>query len=1268
MRMWLWRVILPLFLVFIGVTVFFLFTDKGFLQLRELVNSFASPVLTVGKVQGKLAGNWSVEDVEITLQDFSLFLKRVDCQWDPSGLFTGKLALANVSVDGGRLAVVEGDGQNSSPEAAAAELPELFLPFQLVVKKLEVNDFRVVDEDGKNIFLTKYMGLSFDWRGGLMNVRDMIFRGEGLDLSLHGSLEPGPGLEMNILGEFGFEAEGYSRLAGTFSLEGPLGDLQVHLEMNEPALIEASGRLAGLPGKALCRMKVQGTAVDFSSFQREWPKIILDHADIELSATGAGYHGEVAAMGGWEKLQNVTLKSSLDGDWEGITFRSLTLEREKQRAYVKGGSISWNDIFNWTGQFTFGQFNLDIIPGPVSGIVDAVVESRGRVVENGVRANFAISSLRGVVEQQPVILNGEILLTEDRVYTDSLHLRSDAMAGEVLVHHGELSWDKENPAWFGDVSFNNVDPSTWPALHEFNGSLNGRICVEGVSGKKQLSGKMSILDLGGTMLEQPVSGTGEIRLENGVFRTDGVVVRQGGTLLEVNGAAGDDLGLSFSLTVPDAGQILPSLEGVFSLRGTLDGTLADPELQAELHGEKISLDERKMDKLDISFEGRPFSGRKMNASAHFSGIRIPDIDVDRGDMTVSGSLENHDIQLDFTGKDTDFHLEADGGMVEENWRGTLLNGRFSDTVFTWKQDKNASFSAGKSELTLLDFCFSDGEGRMCLDGRLRKKEGTLTWWLKAVLDDGALDRLNRWHFLSLPVAGTLSGNLEVEGNEKEIKSGHILLNFPGLDFEFGQTGEEAEHLKLDQGRLTGKLQDGMLSVDLFSSMTDGSSMHLSAFLENAGGFQPVPSEIPLAGRMEVDGFDLGFAGAMSGFNVEPVGRLLGAFDLSGTLAQPVIEGKMTLGTGGVVLPYQGVTVEDVTVSLSGEKDGLSFQISAVSGKGRLEGTGRVRYGNGPAAADLDVKGENFLLFSLPEYEIEVSPDVHLYFSGDRGEIRGSVKIPRALITPEEMTSSVSVSNDVVLLNGHKEIEDKKWPFFTTLNVFLGDDVKIDGYGLKGRLTGKLLVQDRPDSLLTAVGELDLVGGTYTIFGRSLELKRGRVLFSGGPIDNPGIDVRAQKVVSAEEARGDGYVVGIDVSGLMQDLQFHLFSDPYMEDTEILSQLIVGHSLDSSSKEEENLLGAAAVALGLEGGNTIISNLTNILSVDDLHLEGSRAKEDVSLVVGKRLSKDLYLGYDINMFNQSGVFRVRYDLKHGFSIETRTSPESTSADLIYIFER
>ena len=124
----------------------------------------------------------------------------------------------------------------------------------------------------------------------------------------------------------------------------------------------------------------------------------------------------------------------------------------------------------------------------------------------------------------------------------------------------------------------------------------------------------------------------------------------------------------------------------------------------------------------------------------------------------------------------------------------------------------------------------------------------------------------------------------------------------------------------------------------------------------------------------------------------------------------------------------------------------------------------------------------------------------------------------------------------------------------------------------------------------------------------------------------------------------------------------------MDDTEILSQLIVGRSLAFSTAEESGLLGEAAATLGLKGGSELFQGIGSILQLDDMHLEGSSKKEDVSLVVGKRLTEDLYIGYDVNMFSQLGRFRVRYDLTGGFAVETSSSSQSTGADLLYSFEK
>jgi translocation and assembly module TamB len=334
----------------------------------------------------------------------------------------------------------------------------------------------------------------------------------------------------------------------------------------------------------------------------------------------------------------------------------------------------------------------------------------------------------------------------------------------------------------------------------------------------------------------------------------------------------------------------------------------------------------------------------------------------------------------------------------------------------------------------------------------------------------------------------------------------------------------------------------------------------------------------------------------------------------------------------------------------------------------MSAEGLLRYGEEGLECDLHVRGNNFLLVNLPEYAIRANPDVRFLFAQKKAAIKGSVQIPYALITPEEMKNSLQVSKDVILVNGRQDVKASGWPFSLDLDVLFGENVRIDGYGLKGRLAGQLQVKTIADEFPTAQGELDLIDGVFSIYGRTFDIERGRVLFTGGPIDNPGVDVRAQKKFSDEEAKNRGYTVGVDISGLAQDLTYRLFSDPYMDDTEILSQMIVGHSLAFSSKEESSLLEEAATSLGLKGGADLFQGIGNILQLDDVHLEGSSKKENVSLVVGKRVTKELYIGYDMNMFSQLGQFRVRYDLTRGFAVETRSSSQSTGADLLYSFEK
>ena len=48
---------------------------------------------------------------------------------------------------------------------------------------------------------------------------------------------------------------------------------------------------------------------------------------------------------------------------------------------------------------------------------------------------------------------------------------------------------------------------------------------------------------------------------------------------------------------------------------------------------------------------------------------------------------------------------------------------------------------------------------------------------------------------------------------------------------------------------------------------------------------------------------------------------------------------------------------------------------------------------------------------------------------------------------------------------------------TSLQVKLGEDVKLDGYGLTGHLRGEIAVLSKPGTYMTGQGQLSLAGGS-----------------------------------------------------------------------------------------------------------------------------------------------------------------------------------------------
>ena len=144
------------------------------------------------------------------------------------------------------------------------------------------------------------------------------------------------------------------------------------------------------------------------------------------------------------------------------------------------------------------------------------------------------------------------------------------------------------------------------------------------------------------------------------------------------------------------------------------------------------------------------------------------------------------------------------------------------------------------------------------------------------------------------------------------------------------------------------------------------------------------------------------------------------------------------------------------------------------------------------------------------------------------------------------------------------------------------------------------------------------------------------------------------------------MVGIELNGRAQDPFSTLFSSPTMSETEILSYLVIGRSLQDASAADGNTVADSAFALGVRQAALITHQIGQSLGLDELAIEGSN-QSTISLVAGKQLNSRFYARYAYGVFARIGNLLLRYQLNERFTIEVGAG-DSQSMDLLYIIEK
>jgi len=381
----------------------------------------------------------------------------------------------------------------------------------------------------------------------------------------------------------------------------------------------------------------------------------------------------------------------------------------------------------------------------------------------------------------------------------------------------------------------------------------------------------------------------------------------------------------------------------------------------------------------------------------------------------------------------------------------------------------------------------------------------------------------------------------------------------------------------------------------------------------------------------------------------------------GALARPNLAGSAEMLDASVAIPKLGLKLERISLRGATAADNrFKFQLDAHSGDGSLAvaGSSRLDAASGWPTT-LSIKGNEFEVSRIPEATIRVSPDLVVELQDRSIDIRGDLLVPYAKLQPIDVTTAAQVSNDSVITDS-TEKPQSKWQITTRVNLILGDRVTFFGFGFEGQLGGNLLIEEAAGQLTSGIGEINVPQGRYRAYGQRLDIENGRLLFTGGPLTNPGLDIRAIRETGNVTA-------GIQVTGRLQQPKLELFSIPTMGQTDTLSYLLLGRPIESASNEDGAMMAKAALALRLAGSDQLARRIGDRFGLDEMRIEGSDSGDQASLVVGRYLSPQLYVSYGIGLLGSFNTFNLRYMISEQWQLKAE-SGESHGADLMYTFER
>ncbi|MTW20135.1 translocation/assembly module TamB domain-containing protein [Allochromatium palmeri] len=1198
-------------------------TQSGLRWGLELAQRLAPETLSVGQIEGRVRDRLRLSDLTVTLPTLNLHFGLIELDWSPRMLPTGVLAVKRLAVSDLDVALAPKTEEDDAP----LTLPAIVLPLGVEVGEIHLERLRILTMGVEKPLFALESARLVDSRfaGGELDLGRLDARllDPALSASLRGRATLTEHYPLDLDLDWALSLPPEARLAGAGRVSGDLQRLALTQTLSGSVEAELTTEVRDLLGTLGWDGQLNVARVDLPSFQADLPPI-----EVQARLKTQGTLAEAALSG--------TLDAHAPDRPEfGQPALALDLLWTEKRLMVR--TLELNEPVSTADLRLQGELDLSQEPSrfalegdwkrlrwPLSG--ELIAESNeGALTASGSFESF-VYQLSGQVASPGAPSAGIALIgqgTATGTVLESFAL--DTLDGR-LEGAGTLTWAPEL-AWDLSLGATNLNPGVY--VPDWPGRIDGRLTSQGTLGDDGPRLTAVIETLSGRLRDYPIAASGQVRMEGDSLQVEGLSAASGPSQLRVDGRLDQSrLDLSFALDSPDLANLWPEARGRLTATGRVQGTTEAPRVTFDLNGDQMVLAENALAELrgtadlDLAPSGRfslQLRGRDLVAGGmSWSGLEL------RGD----GQMSDHRLSARLTGQPLGLSLEATGALAE----GGSYSGRVSSLQLD-SQDWGTWSLQRPLPLTL------DGErivaGPLCLRQAAQGAGGCVgfeqtaagRWAAELDLDrlDFALLKDLLPETLIAEGAGRIKGRFQANG---AILSGTATAEIPKGRVQLAFGKGQREELDFSNAQLTLNSGANGLSTRLAIPLAGLGQIEADLSLPGWRLDAPARPAQSLRGRLRAEIRDLtplaSLAPDISGLK----GRIETDLTLGGTLSQPGVSGRFEVKDVNFQLPLLALKVKDMTISARAP----SFQSFDIRGTANLGGGQLTLTGSGGTdgagpTARLRIEGEKLKLADTKEYFVRLSPGIDIEVSPGGAVVRGEIRVPEARIRPRSLpTGTVSPSSDVVL-----ETKERGTAFPVTLDLRLvfGNEVTIDAFGVRGRLSGALRVLQNPGRDMLGDGQLQITEGQYRLsggfgiaaeLGAPLTITQGRLIYAKSPIGNPGLLLQAER-------EGGDTTAGVRVIGTLRTPKMTFFSDsdPGMTQADITKYLMTGIPPSANDRTEQ-----------------------------------------AGLTVGTYIAPKIYMEYESGLGDEPNKVKLRYDVSKHIEFQSENG-ESQGADIFFKFE-